>query len=465
MAVTAQVQTHTQPSQPTTWKCTEDDADNVYSKGPATIVATFDGQQSCPALILNQELMEKFRQTTTRINSVHRAQANLEEQEVALCMSQRSAKVQVDRAGAQFDGTRKRIYQAYQTGGPTDELREELMRRDDVYEKAMKKEKKIKAQHERLADQVRKAEREYFDLLKEIRDICSQAFVKASIPAQAGSRSNDEQASWLPTPPSSSTASGGGSAAMEVTPQSERKNFNSFNTGIPAQPVSAREQRGNDDHNPLEGPKTTACAKDPVDLIRDVSEQLKAKGLDVATAHHDLVEHQGSFAVQFEKYAREKGQQKDELASEFAPVFLKRGRSIYRNLSRAQQTYTATRQAAVEAGIPLEMDLSFHWESNSDEGIINESPISRPIEDTYDRKRILDWIEDPDRPAKHKRRTRPEPNEAPQLFDYVPVQPADSLSVTEECPAIRHKLQSWNRRCELRRRSVEARSMKRRNST
>ena len=132
------------------------------------------------------------------------------------------------------------------------------------------------------------------------------------------------------------------------------------------------------------------------------------KGREAAEAHRNVRQHD---------------RHRDELSSEFGLVFLKRGRHIYRELSQAQQTYAAARQAAVDAGVLLEIDLVYQCEFESDGIFNNEPPIRKPVEDTYNRKRISDWIEDSDRPAKHTRRTRPEPYEVSQLFDYVPVQP------------------------------------------
>jgi len=44
----------------------------------------------------------------------------------------------------------------------------------------------------------------------------------------------------------------------------------------------------------------------------------------------------------------------------------------------------------LDAGVPLEIDLAFQWETDSDEGSNNELPIRKPVEDTYNRKRISD---------------------------------------------------------------------------
>jgi hypothetical protein len=117
---------------------------------------------------------------------------------------------------------------------------------------------------------------------------------------------------------------------------------------------------------------------------------------------------------------------------------------------------------------------------------------------------LLQWLEDPERPAKHKRRMRPEKYESYQLFDLKLVRPSDSLSMTKECPEKRAKLEThkkqfeadqekldelmpdvlpeaddkfhtlsfaipisntrWDKRWEARRRTTEAISRKRRNS-
>jgi hypothetical protein len=128
---------------------------------------------------LNRDLVEKFRKTNALIYAVEKAKESLQASEDELKHSKYSAGLEVMRAKNHMEAARRAIYKRPEGG--TKEQKREVMRRHEAHDKAIEKENKFKKILERLETEVRKAEKAYFDHLKEIRDLCFGAFVEAQV--------------------------------------------------------------------------------------------------------------------------------------------------------------------------------------------------------------------------------------------------------------------------------------------
>jgi hypothetical protein len=149
-------------------------------------------------------------------------------------------------------------------------------------------------------------------------------------------------------------------------------------------------------------------------------------------------------------------------------MFIKIGREIFRELKQAEKAHDEAKNAAIEAGVPeddsdSESDSNNSDDSNdsnnnnNDKGDIYRNLKRKLCDEDYDHSRILQWLEDPDRPAKHKRRIRPNHYEMEQQFDYVPVSPSDSGSAHENDPFWREKFDTHEKQRDEERKNLDER--------
>jgi hypothetical protein len=307
-----------------------------------------------------------------------------------------------------------------------------LVARAKAYKKAVQNEENVKAKKEALLEDIWKAERRGNELLKEVQGIWFAAC-------------NSNTTSGVYQKETNSLTSIARKSPLALTPPTTRADDKTT-------PNAPSRDRVTDRHKlqPAVEGEEEDVAPDKVEPYLKAAEELKQTRKHASATRRKLLVHQNTFSSQFEGYADEKRRNKDDLASHFGPLFIKRGRAIFQELQTAEAAFFLAKRAALEVGIPP--DIVEYPDIDSDDG--NETGRQNlkrtPEEDIVepDRNRILEWLEDPEGPAKHKQRLRPETYEEYQLFGLEPILPSDSLSIIEECPKKREKLEAYKRQRE-----------------
>jgi hypothetical protein len=190
-----------------------------------------------------------------------------------------------------------------------------------------------------------------------------------------------------------------------------------------------------------------------MDALIKAAKELKRCEKNVSGAERKLNRHQTSFALQIEEYAAENDCEKEEVASEFGPRFIKLGREIFRELKQAEKARDEAKKTAIDAGVPEDEEDSD--DDSEDDDAEHNNMKRKPCDDDYDPSRVLQWLEDPERPAKHKRRMRPNHYEMPQMFEYVSISPLDNVSAKEESPRRRASLEAHKKQCDEDRKNLD----------
>jgi hypothetical protein len=423
------------------WKRTPGHSGTEFGDHPIILVNIQSGHSnSPPAMSLNRDLVEKFRRRPPlytlwrKLKGVYRpAKASSSIQSTQPVSRLYALRTTSKRHGGRF------------TNGQREERRSRSERSCVATKPTIRlwrRRIKFKKMLEKLETEVRKEEKAYFDHLKEIRDLCFGAFVEAEViePTDGAPK---------PTTPPNSIPS---SSKLQVPgcPRKPRQHAR-VDSAIPV------VQEAPETNQPELQEEEKDTKGEEMDALVKEAKELKRREKNVSGVERKLNRHQTSFTLQIEEYAAENDCDKEEVASEFGPMFIKLGREIFRAPKQAEKARDEAKKTAIDAGVPEDEDEDSDDDSEDDDAdeLEHNSMKRKPYDDDYDPSHVLQWLEDPERPAKHKRRIRPNHYEMPQMFEYVPISPSDSGSVKERSPRRRALLEAHKKQCDEDRKNLD----------
>jgi predicted transcriptional regulator len=379
------------------------------------------------------DLHDRFKKSETVIRDIKSARIALQRQKDELVQESQFARAQITRTKMKFESIRKRIYK--EASGATAEQSELLVTYDDAHNNALKYEKSLIARKQVHIDAVRDAEVRACDLLGEIQSAWLATCCTVSPPAaeQGPARALSQVLSEMSHPRSPPITIKLGKPAPQ-TPTEQVKHGLSH-----AQPIL--EDEG----------EVPAALPDKVDALIKAGGNLTQRRQQLQDCNRKLQIHQLSYKLQFKTYSKEQEPRKiEEAASAFGSVFMEHGRAIFLELRTTEELYETAKLDAKAAGIPAEI-VEYPDEDAVERADTTVETLKRKVagEDLYDPSRIIHWLDDSERPRNHKRRFRLDADEASQLFVYKPLGPNDGLLDSfEACPKRQKRLESHKKEVE-----------------
>ncbi|KAG9187603.1 hypothetical protein G6011_05474 [Alternaria panax] len=362
-------------TKPTSYKQGLENEDSVLGYHPAILFDTsISDRETHPTVRLDGGFIPKFHKSECLVQEVEKTKEHLREREGTLKRCHTTLSLQVMRAKGQMDSARRAIYK--RARGQAREEKKELMRRGKIYNMAVEEERTLRRAVDELENDVRKAEQRHYNYFKDFQDL----FIKTC--AHAGISCASKTVFQNVTPPDS------------ITLRTDREG-----SKVPRRPEP--------------NPKVDLAAQVSQDTY---SQDSNAEPESEPEVERDVVGEQMDAMV---KAGEGKGSKKDVLASEFGTVSIKRDRDFFRELGRAEEAYYVAEQTAKDAGIPLDSDGESDNKSDFPNTIDKRATMRKSSENDskdYNPCGVLEWLEDPERPAKRNRRAVPNKDETLQLF-------------------------------------------------